>query len=83
MVKKKLKVSQSILRKFHFIFTKKQKELIMLEASYYNTIYPALTIEETLEVVIQKHIKMKLHKIVFPDISKQLKEHKMKLEEIF
>ena len=71
------------LRKFHFIFTKKQREQIMLETSYFNTKYPALTIEETLEVVIQKHIKTKIHKVVFPDISKQLKEHKMKLEEIF
>ena len=82
-MKKELKLSQSILRKFHFIFNRKTRDLIMLEASYYNTIYPALTIEETLEVVINKHIKMKLHKVVYPDTSKQLKEYKMKLEEIF
>ena len=75
-MKKEIRVSQSILRKFYFIFTKKQREQIMLETSYYKTIYPALTIEETLEVVIQKHIKAKIHKVVFPDISKQLKEHK-------
>jgi len=82
-MKKEIKVSQSILRKFYFIFTKKQRDQIMLETSYFNTIYSALSIEEILEVVIQKHIKMKLHKVVFPDISKQIKLHQQILDEIF
>ena len=71
------------MRKFHFIFNRKQREQIMLETSYYKTIYPALNIEETLEAVINKHIKMKLHKVVFPDISKQVKLHQQILDEIF
>ena len=82
-MKKELKLSLSSMRKLYYIFNKKQRELIMLEASYYNTKYPALTIEKTLDVVIQKHIKMKLHKVIFPDISKQIKLHQQILEEIF
>jgi hypothetical protein len=82
-MKKEIKLSISSTRKLHFIFNRKQREQILTEASYYNTIYPALTIQETLDVVIQKHIKMKLHKVVFPDISKQIKLHQQILDEIF
>ena len=83
MFRKELKLSQSVLRKLHFIFNKKQRELIMLETSYYKSIYDALTIEETLDVVINKYLKMKLHKVVFPDITIQLKNHQQILDKIF
>ena len=82
-MKKELKLSMSSMRKLHFIFNRKQREKILAEASYYNTIYSALTIEEILEIVINKHLKMKLHKVVFPDISKQIKIHQQILDEIF
>jgi hypothetical protein len=71
MIKKEYK---SILRKFHYIFTKKQKEQIIIEAIYYKKIYSALSIDDIMEVVTNKYIKMKLYNIVFPDISKKLKE---------
>ena len=82
-MKKELKLSMSSMRKLHFIFNRKQRDQILAEASYYNTIYSALTIEEILEIVINKHLKMKLHKVVFPDISKQIKIHQQILDEIF
>lgn len=67
-----LKISQSALRKFFYIIrTNKERNKILNEASFYKTIYDGEEINKILEAVINKYIKIKIHKCLFIDPDKK------------
>ena len=67
-----LKISQSALRKFFYIIrTDKERKRILDEASFYKTIYNGVEINKILEAVINKYIKIKIHKCLFIDPDKK------------
>jgi hypothetical protein len=74
-IKEEIKLSVSALRKLNFIFKGKEREKIFNEASFYKSLYSAISDKQILEAVIDKHIKSKIHKIIFLDDEKKIKEY--------
>lgn len=78
-----LKISQSALRKFFYIIrTDKERKRILDETLFYKTIYNAIEVNKILEAVINKYIKIKIHKCLFIEPNKNdIEEFKRKIEE--
>ena len=78
-----LKISQSALRKFFYIIrTDKERKRILDETSFYKTIYNGVEVNKILEAVINKYIKIKIHKCLFIEPDKDdIEEFKRKREE--
>jgi len=67
-----LKISPSCHRKFFYIIrTDKERKRILDEASFYKTIYNGVELNKILEAVIEKYIKIKIHKCLFIDPDKK------------
>ncbi len=81
MIRNDLKLSVSIMRKFNNIFKDKEKTKILNEALYFANIYTTVTIEKHIEYVINKYIKVKIHKRTFCDINRDVVEYKKFLME--
>lgn len=75
-IKKEFKMPISVKRKFYYIFTDKQKKLIIDEMTYYKSIYVGVEYDILFECVLNKYLKMKLHNVVFPNISNNVNEYK-------
>jgi len=70
-------LNQSSLRKLYYIIrTQKERNNIFDECEYYKTIYSALPDEKILEIVIEKHIKIKLFNRKYISNKKEIKEYK-------
>lgn len=62
----RLKLNNSSLRKFFYIIrTDKERKRILDETIFYKTIYNAVEVNKILEAVINKYIKIKIHKCLF------------------
>lgn len=62
----RLKLNNSSLRKFFYIIrTDKERRRILDETIFYKTIYNAVEVNKILEAVINKYIKIKIHKCLF------------------
>ena len=77
--KKELKLNASLMRKLTYIFPKNTRLKILDEVSYFSKIYPALPIEQLIEVVVSKYVKIKIYKIVYLNIDKDVMEYKRKI----
>jgi hypothetical protein len=68
----RLKINPSALRKFFYIIrTDNERRKILNEASFYKTIYNGVEQNKILEAVIEKYIKIKIHKRFFIDPDKK------------
>ena len=80
-IKEKINIPLSVNRKFYYIFTDKQKRLIIDEMTYYKSIYKAVEDNVLFECIVNKHIKIKIHNAVYPNIINDVREYKKKIEE--
>lgn len=80
-IKQKLNIPLSLNRKFYYIFTDKQKKMIVDEMTFYKSVYKAVEDDKLFEVVVNKHLKMKLHNVVFPNIINDVNEYIKKIIE--
>ncbi len=82
-IKEQINIPLSVNRKFYFIFTDKQKKLILDEMTYYKSIYKAVEDNILFESVVNKHLKIKLHNAVYPNIINDVRIYKRIMEEEF
>ena len=83
-VKQEICVNPSIKRKFFYVLNGKEQRDVMNEVMYMTSVYSGVDSKILLEASVNKAIKQKLHNIVFEDISKDIKQHKIKvLESIY
>ena len=83
-VKQEIFVNPSIKRKFFYVLNGKEQRDVMNEVMYMTSVYSGIDSKILLEASINKAIKRKIHGVVFEDISKDVKEHKIKvLESIY
>ena len=83
-IKEEINVNLSIKRKFFYVLNGKEQRDVMNEVMYMTSVYSGIDSKILLEASINKAIKRKIHGVVFEDISKDVKEHKIKvLESIY
>jgi predicted transposase len=82
-IKEQINIPLSVNRKFYYIFTDKQKRLILDEMTYYKSIYKAVEDDVLFESVVNKHLKIKLHKVVYPNIINDVRVYKKMFEDEF
>lgn len=86
MVDTKINMSVSCHRKFFYIIRSyKERQKILNEATFYKSIYSGVELNMILEIILDKYIKMKFHKVLFiePDknsIEEHIKERNKYLE---
>ena len=83
-VKEEICVNPSIKRKFFYVLNGHEQRDVMNEVMYMTSVYSTVDSKILLEASVNKAIKIKIHGIVFEDISKDIKEHKVRvLESIY
>ena len=83
-IKQEICVNPSIKRKFFYVLNGREQREVMNELMYMTSVYSGIDSKILLEASVNKAIKRKIHGVVFEDISKDVKEHKIKvLESIY
>ena len=83
-VKEEICVNLSIKRKFFYVLNGKEQRDVMNQVMYMTSVYSGIDSKILLEASVNKAIKRKIHGVVFEDISKDVKQHKIKvLESIY
>ena len=76
MIKEDIQMPISSMRKFNYIFNRKEKHIILDEALYFAKIYTTISIQKLIELSINKYLKIKIYKRTFMDIHKDVKDFK-------
>lgn len=82
-IKEKIILEPSSMRKLNYILSKKDRNKLFDECSYYKTIYSGLDDINLLNALINKYVNMKLHNRIYMKNDEDFKQHKEELKETY
>ncbi len=82
-IKDKINLDPSAMRKIQFVISNKNRIKLFNEVSYYKNIYSAVDEKTLLNAVINKYVNMKIHKLIYFNIDKDLENHRKKIIDTF
>jgi hypothetical protein len=74
--KEKITLEPSSMRKLNYILSKKDRNKLFDECSYYKSIYSGLDDTILLNALINKYVNMKIHNRIYMRNDKDLKKHR-------